>query len=429
MTDLIWPKGVIQKRQRIQLSFMFEGVRCRELLPAGTVINKRSITYAKNKLDTIKTEIAENRFSYRDHFPESKNILKFEGVDADDIDRTIAEGVDLWLEVKAESCAPSTMEGYRGKAKHVKEYFPEHRRMRSLKIVDVTRFRNHLIDVEKLEIKTVNDVFTVLRGAFKIAKQDRIIKENILDSVENLKLDDSNHEQDNADPYTEKELTKIGELYSKGYQREQALNMFLFTCWTGLSLSEVMALSWEDVDTDSMTIKVQRALVESQFKVPKERCRVREFELLGPAMDIIRRQMSLTYVQKSFEIDVLRRNNKTTQKESVRFVFKNDNAESESGHFNKKSIHRIYMDILAQAKVRKRGPNQCRHTFASKLITKYVPLDVVATLLGHSSTDMVRKHYGRIIPEDRPNVAKLVSDIIGIDYEDPGQRGKIEALK
>lgn len=427
--NLETPKGITIRGERIQLSFMFEGVRCRELLPAGAVISKNSIKYAKNKLDTIKTEIAENRFNYRDHFPNSKNVLKFEGVDASDIDRTIEKGVDLWLEVKAESCAPSTMEGYRGKAKHVKEYFPKHRTIRTLKIVDITRFRNHLIEVEKLEVKTVNDVFTVLRGAFKIAKHDRIITENILDSVENLKLDDANHEQDSADPYSEKELNKIGELYSKGFEREQALNMFLFTCWTGLSLSEVMALSWEDIDTNSMTIKVQRALVENQFKVPKERCRVREFELLQPAIDIIKRQMSLTYVHKSFEIDVLRRNNKTTQKESVRFVFKNDYAESEAGNFNKKSVHRIYTDIQTQAKVRRRGPNQCRHTFASKLITKYVPLDVVATLLGHSSTDMVRKHYGRIIPEDRPNIAKLVSDIIGIEYDNPRQLAPKKTLK
>lgn len=41
----------------------------------------------------------------------------------------------------------------------------------------------------------------------------------------------------------------------------------------------------------------------------------------------------------------------------------------------------------------------------------------IAEILGHTSEAMVRKHYGKIIPEDRPNRAKLISGIIGIDYK------------
>jgi hypothetical protein len=46
-----------------------------------------------------------------------------------------------------------------------------------------------------------------------------------------------------------------------------------------------------------------------------------------------------------------------------------------------------------------------------------VPIDLVATLLGHSNTDTTRKHYAKIIPQDRPNMAKLICGIMGISNE------------
>jgi integrase len=42
------------------------------------------------------------------------------------------------------------------------------------------------------------------------------------------------------------------------------------------------------------------------------------------------------------------------------------------------------------------SPNDLRRTFASWLVQNGVPLLTVATLLGHSSTRMVEKVYGRL---------------------------------
>ncbi len=63
-----------------------------------------------------------------------------------------------------------------------------------------------------------------------------------------------------------------------------------------------------------------------------------------------------------------------------------------------------------------RGPNQTRHTFASMLITNFVNLDIVASLLDHSSIKILQEHYGKIIPSDRPNEAKIISKLMVLDY-------------
>jgi len=410
--DFDLPKGVEIHGASLRIVFMLEGVRMRELLKVAK-INKNSIKYAANKRSVILTEIKESNFDYLKHFPESPRALKYSGASCSDINRTIAQGIDNWLEISAEKNATATIEGYRSKAKRVKEYF-ENRRIRSIKQIDITRFRKHLIEVDKLEIKTINDTFTPLRQAFILAKQEGIIKDNLLELIPNLESDDD--EESQADPYTEKNLKAIWKLKNEGFYKPQVVNMFLFTCWTGLSLSEVIALAWEDIDMTEMTIKVQRARVGKEYKATKASSRTREFELLQPAIDILLDQKKHTFMQSPSDLNVRRRNNVNFTDQSVRFIFKNTMPECEDGHWKSKAVQGAYADLLRKAKIRHRGPNQCRHTFASMMITKLVPLDIIASLMGHTSTKMIKKHYAKIIPEDKPHVAKLVSAMMGIEY-------------
>lgn len=86
------------------------------------------------------------------------------------------------------------------------------------------------------------------------------------------------------------------------------------------------------------------------------------------------------------------------------------------------SLHRWFTGHLRRAKVRHRGPNQCRHTFASQMLSSFVSLEWVARQLGHSDTTMVKKHYGRWIQTDTPNMAAQVSRMLGYDTDIDGQK-------
>lgn len=60
---------------------------------------------------------------------------------------------------------------------------------------------------------------------------------------------------------------------------------------------------------------------------------------------------------------------------------------------------------LANAEVQYRGPNNCRHTYASQLLTTgAVPLDWIADQIGHTSTAMIWRHYGKWINQDGPDM-------------------------
>jgi integrase len=55
-----------------------------------------------------------------------------------------------------------------------------------------------------------------------------------------------------------------------------------------------------------------------------------------------------------------------------------------------------------------------RHTYASRLVMKGVPLPVVAAQLGHSDTRMVEKHYGHLAPTYVADTVRAAFDNMGL---------------
>ncbi len=186
--------------------------------------------------------------------------------------------------------------------------------------------------------------------------------------------------------------------------------MILFDCWAGLSVSELIALSWDDADLEGGTAHVRRARVNTEFKSPKEKSRARTLELIDPAIEYLRKQWQYTGHLPPIAVDVTQRDNITIKRENVKFVFR-DGVSGEPWYGS--SLGRWFTSHLKKVGVRHRGPNQCRHTFASQALSSYVPVEWVSRQLEHTDTTMVKKHYGRWIPSDTKSLAGVVSQMIG----------------
>jgi integrase len=250
----------------------------------------------------------------------------------------------------------------------------------------------------------VNDIFTVVRGVWADAFGDGILKANPLDRISNV---GSDVDLDHADPFSRTEIELIGKADP---ERRTDARMIEFNCWAGLSLSELIGLAVEDIDLEAGLVHVQRALVVGEFKVPKERSRVRVVELIDPALELIKEIVAAAKEAPTVEITVVQRDNITSKKMKVRFLFRS----STSGLlWSCKTLSNWFTAHLKKAEVRHRGANQCRHTFASQMLSSYVPVEWVARQLGHADTTMVRKHYGRWIPRDTKSMAGIVSKMLG----------------
>lgn len=410
------PSGITVRGGSLRINFYFRGVRCYETLDVPK-INNQTVKYAETKLRSIKLEIKEKRFDYGAHFPNSEKAALFAGLNtARDVSKTVSKGVDEWLSVEETTKAKSTYRNYVSKSKHVKRYFGEYVQLREVTSSDLKLFRAQLLKPKsangaELSPKTVNDVFTIVRGAFGNAFEEEIIKTDPCERITNLDVED----QEEADPFERSELDAIAACTKI---TEQERNLVGFNSWAGLSVSEIMALAWEDVDFVNGTVKVNRALVDGEFRVPKEVSRVRVVELLAPALESLNRQKQHTFIRPPVTIHVKQRNNNQTKKAEVNFVFINPKTDT---YYSLESLRRSFKRMSQVSGVRYRSPNQCRHTFASQALSSYVDQFWIARQLGHTSIAMLKKHYGRWIPKDVKSMVHEANEKLGFTNPKEGQ--------
>ena len=109
-------------------------------------------------------------------------------------------------------------------------------------------------------------------------------------------------------------------------------------------------------------------------------------------------------------IEVLQRNNVQKKAETITPVWLNSVS---GGVWTGSSLTRCFNSLCKAAGIEQRGTNQCRHTFASRMLTLGAPQEFIARHLGHADTEMLRKHYGRFIPEDNEGRdAALMNNLI-----------------
>ncbi|WP_448212279.1 Arm DNA-binding domain-containing protein [Colwellia sp. MEBiC06753] len=408
------PPGVEVRGQTIRISFTVDGVRCREPMPQLKLTDK-NIQYAANYVANIKAQIKIGSFDYLREFPNSPRALKVStGIEAD-LKRTISQGINSYLELYKLNRHKSGFKAVKSKSKHILNYFGDSRQIRTVKKNEIEKFKFHLIHPTagyKLSPKTANEVLGILIKVFEDAFDDLIITTNLAKRVSKFKTKKVN--ASNADPFTKNEIYALEQL---DYERPQDKHMFLFGIWTGLSVAELRALAWEDINLELGIMSVKRAEVEGQYKCTKELVRERTIELLEPALFWLHQQKNYSINIQASEITVIQDDSITTIEETITFVFYNDQSRQNKQTpipFRQKPMETRFHNILKRANIKLRSPNQCRHTFASQMVSQYIPLEWVARQLGHADTTMVKKHYGRWIPQDTKSMAKIVEEMVGV---------------
>lgn len=162
---------------------------------------------------------------------------------------------------------------------HVEKKFGK-RRIVDISKSDIELFQAQLLK-QGLAPKTVNDIFTVVRRGWADAFGDGILKANALDRISNV---GSDVDLEHADPFSRTEIELIGKTAP---DRRDDTRMIEFNCWARMSLSGLIGLAVEDVGLEAGLVHIRRALVVGEFKVPKERSRVRAIELIDPALALI----------------------------------------------------------------------------------------------------------------------------------------------
>ncbi len=385
--------GVEARGNSVRIYFRYNGDLCREPVPGGNTEASRA--QAKRLVDIIEYEIQAGTFEYSRHFPNSARLT----------DNTFGHYLDLWLSIQKNNVAATTYRGYSNKAEvHVRPKW-EKVQIDRIDHLDLQEWIQGTLSA-RLNNKTIRDIVSNVRQVFKLYRMRKKVAHDPTEGL-HVRLPDPAL----PDPFTRAEIEQI---LSTPTNRTYELLMMQFMIWAGPRVSEALALAWEDVDLQAGTVTFRRSKVHGAYRVTKTRRSMRKVQLLRPALDALQKLKVLSARSKPHLVDVVQRDNRTVRQYKLHFVFLN--TTTGEPHVNDFSIRdRFFKTHLEHAGVRYRGPGQCRHTYASQLLSSGVAsIDWIAEQMGHTSSNMIRKHYGTWINEDGPDVIGMLENALQV---------------
>lgn len=354
----------------IEITFAYRGTRCRERLrlqptPANL---KRAAQHRAAVLDAI----AKGTFDYATTFPDSPRRQQFSERAPGEL-VMVEHYMRKWLDQRKAQLKTSTWTGYRKIIAIVNERFG------TLALTELKRpaIKTWLSGL-KCSNKRLANIQSVLRAALADAVDDELLEANPLYEWSYRNADEVK-DDDDVDPFTIEEESLVLK-----HLTGQVRNLFQFFFWTGLRTSEAIALRWADVDWQRGEIKINRARTQTaaDAETPKTKAGRRIVKLLPPALEALIAQKPHTYMLGQEVFHDPRTNEPWAGDQPVREGF--------------------WVPTLRRAKVRYRRPYQTRHTYASRMLTAGESPMWVAAQLGHSDWGMIRRVYGRWIPDAQP---------------------------
>lgn len=208
------------------------------------------------------------------------------------------------------------------------------------------------------------------------------------------------------DVYTDDEIKQLKKALT-GYIHE---NLILVALGTGMRQGELLGLQWKHIDFDNLTITISQTLktysdikangtrnLVTALQTPKSKHSIRTIPIPENLAIILKNQQKIIIdraktLGRSFNDDL--------------FVFSNN----QLSYIDARALLRSYKRMLNRNNIRERDFHSLRHTYATQLIRRGVSIEVIAELLGHSSTE-ITKIYAHILDDDKQKAVAKLNDI------------------
>jgi len=373
------PVGVRERNGKLQIAFSKDGQECR--ISLGIEASTKNIEYSEQLRNQILFEIKIGAFTWEKHFPKSKQALQAATPQSNLAAMTVKDRlVEFYERHERPRLASSTNKTNASCISQTIEEFGHHKVL-DLRTSDIAAFVQ--IRSKYSSKKTVSNILIPLSNMYKEIENDTdhinpVARLNM--GLYYTKKNEAKRPKSNrtgTNPFTVEQIKQII-LAAEG----QCRNILQFFFYTGVRTGEAIALEWQDIDFETQTVVIRHSKsVEeiSSTKVGKGRI----LKLLPPALDAL-------YAQKEFT-------GKLGQ-----FVF-HDPRKKQPWQDDQAIRKKAWVPALKAAQITYRNPYQTRHSFATMLLMAREDPRFVVSMLGHSSLEMVNKHYGCVLP-DKDNI-------------------------
>ncbi|HGU6173228.1 TPA: tyrosine-type recombinase/integrase [Escherichia coli] len=241
---------------------------------------------------------------------------------------------------------------------------------------------------------TIHKIHDIIRGALKQAVKNKLILHNPAEAVVLPK-----RKQKEIKVLTKEQQEK----FLKVLEEDRLGAAFLTLLMTGIRRSELLALTWEDIDFQKKTITITKGLVYTKEKglvveEPKTEKSKRTIPIPNMLLQYLRRH----------QIKMLEEGNYAKDKP----VFCSQNGT----YINPRNLNRKYYELCKKAEIEDVNLHALRHTFATMLLEAGVNLKVVQELLGHTRISTTADIYSHVAPEIKRNAVQKIEKILGTKW-------------
>lgn len=164
-----------------------------------------------------------------------------------------------------------------------------------------------------------------------------------------------------------------------------------------------MALNWDDVNTKSKTLKVNKSVLIS-YERDEMLNKVKKQQTIGATKTL---KGNRVIPLNDCAIEAFRIMEKRNEDMGITsdLIFSN----YEGSLLNIKSVQTTFKGICNDLGIEYKGLHALRHTFGSLLIKNHVDIKIVSELLGHTDVRFTYNRYIHIIQEQKAEAINLIN--------------------
>ncbi len=165
----------------------------------------------------------------------------------------------------------------------------------------------------------------------------------------------------------------------------------LYALWallatTGLRIGEALALRWDDLDLEARTLRVNRTVFRNEVSQPKTKSSRRTIKLSGLAIGVLRQH------PRTAELVFCTGSGKPINPSNLR--------------------NRSWKRLLECAGLPPSTRlHDIRHSTATLLLSRGVPVKVVSEMLGHADVGITLSVYAHVLPDMQDEAAKAMDSV------------------
>lgn len=311
----------------------------------------------------------------------------------------LGEWLDAWVESCKNEFSPITYKDYRAVIHFYLSDSPIAKaRLENLKPVTFRLFLNNILASGRAP-RTVAMVHQVLSGAMKRAVADGVIRVNPMDGVKRPRSP-ARHAVTVLSPAQLQVL--LPACSPDWFSRLVRLDLY-----TGLRRGEILALSFNDVNFDKMTLSVTHTVISNGGAVISESAKtdksIRTISICPAAADIL-------HAQKAYVLRLRMARAGKPGADSCELFFPNAWLRP----YDPNTITKFFHQAIVRAGLDGSGISfhTLRHTHATYLLEQGVNIKVIQDRLGHASSITTLDYYSGVTPKMDRAAADISSGII-----------------